>query len=64
MQFHLENLDGIYAMIGPAGVVLIFVAFLAFYIILWQLVYMTAVWTSKRARTATCAGSTRSAPTR
>lgn len=44
MQFHLENLDGIFAMIGPAGVVLIFVAFLAFYIILWQLVYMTAVW--------------------
>lgn len=44
MTFSSERLAEIYAMIGPAGVVLVFVALLALYLILWQLFYMAAVW--------------------
>ncbi len=44
MDFSVERLAEIYAMIGPAGVVLLFVALFALYIILWELIYMSAVW--------------------
>lgn len=48
MELSFDRLVEIYAMIGPAGVVLIFVALLALYLILWQLFYMTAVWRNFR----------------
>lgn len=44
MDFSAERFGAIYAMIGPAGVALVFVALFAVYIAVWQLLYMTAVW--------------------
>ena len=48
MTFSSDNLSEIYAMIGPAGVVLVAVALLSLYLILWQLFYMAAVWRNFR----------------
>lgn len=48
MDFSTERLSFIYAMIGPAGVALVFVALFALYLIVWQLCYMTAVWRTFR----------------
>ena len=73
MTFSSDNLFEIYAMIGPAGVVLVAVALLSLYLILWQLFYMAAVWRnfpprlfsiSSAVRTGACEASTRSAPIR
>ena len=44
MNLSADNLSYLYAMIGPAGVVLVFVAIFAIYISTWQVIYMTAVW--------------------
>ena len=44
MNFSADSLGHIYGMIGPAGVVLVFVAIFAIYISTWQVIYMTAVW--------------------
>ena len=44
MNFSSETLLAIYDMIGPAGVVLVFVAIFAIYIATWQIIYMGAVW--------------------
>ena len=43
-----EKFEAVYAMIGPAGVALVFVALFAVYLIVWQLCYMTAVWRNFR----------------
>ena len=43
-----EKFEAVYAMIGPAGVALVFVALFAIYLIVWQLCYMTAVWRNFR----------------
>ena len=43
-----EKFEAVYAMIGPAGVALLFVALFAIYLIVWQLCYMTAVWRNFR----------------
>lgn len=48
MEFSVERLSEMYSMIGPVGAVLLFVAFFAVYIALWQLIYMTAVWRNFR----------------
>lgn len=48
MEISFDRLAGIYAMIGPAGAALAFVALFALYLILWQLVYMTMVWRNFR----------------
>ncbi|MDO4937907.1 MAG: MotA/TolQ/ExbB proton channel family protein [Sutterellaceae bacterium] len=44
MEFSSSGWTQIYALIGPAGCVLIFVALFAIYVALWQLFYMAAVW--------------------
>lgn len=46
MTFSFDRLGSVYGMIGPAGVVLLLTALLALYIIVWQLIYMSAVWRS------------------
>lgn len=46
MEFSAERFAHIYAMIGPAGIALVFVALFAIYIAVWQLVYLNGVWKS------------------
>lgn len=44
----LNRLETIYAMIGPVGVALVFVALFALYIALWQIFYLQSVWRNFR----------------
>ncbi len=48
MQQWTERLAYFYSLLGPVGVVLLFVALLAFYIALEQTLYLNAVWRSFR----------------
>lgn len=44
MEMSSSGLTQVYALIGPAGCVLVLVALFALYVALWQLFYMAAVW--------------------
>ena len=40
----MDNISEIYALIGPAGVALIFVGLFAIYLSVWLIIYLTNVW--------------------
>lgn len=44
----MDNLQSLYALLGPAGVALIFVALYAIYIATWLIVYLNRVWKNFR----------------
>lgn len=44
----MDNLQSLYALLGPAGVALIFVALYAIYIAAWLIVYLNRVWKNFR----------------
>lgn len=48
MNFDMNNIERAVELLGPAGVVLCFVALFAIYLIVRQMFYMTAVWRSFR----------------